>query len=314
MADTRKIFVGSSSEGQKVAKFVEKVIEEAGMVPLPWYNKFPAGDVLLEEIERLPNEVDGAVLVATPDISCERKGKRSFRAPVGNVVFEYGFLAARLTRRRVAIVMFEGAELPSDVQGVMFVRVGHGGKHDSLPEDAKEKLRRWLVRLPRLAEGIRPISRVHGYSGRWEVQNRFSHWQGIELAKNDKVYFAGTTFLVLSADGEKGSGTQSGNLYIYLENYSNKYEIANEILAAAVDEDGILKMRVQVLSREPIPGQERGKPPDAPFSGDLLGSKTFDLELKPEPHESKRLRGTHEYRVANRVYSRAEEDYRYFGL
>jgi predicted nucleotide-binding protein len=98
MADTREIFVGSSSEALKMAELVGEVIKEAGMVPVVWNTIFPAGDIFLEVIERLPTEVDGAVLLATPDVFCER-GEISFDAPVANVVFEYGYLAALFTRK-----------------------------------------------------------------------------------------------------------------------------------------------------------------------------------------------------------------------
>jgi predicted nucleotide-binding protein len=112
MADTRKIFVGSSSEAVKVAELLAKVIKQAGMEPVVWNTIFPAGDILLENIEQLPSSVDGAVLVATPDVVCERRGEpffapvaerrgEPFSAPVANVIFEYGYLAARLTRLRV---------------------------------------------------------------------------------------------------------------------------------------------------------------------------------------------------------------------
>lgn len=313
MADTRKIFVGSSSEALKVAELVGEVIKETGMVPLVWDTMFPAGDILLEAIEKLPNEVDGAVLLATPDVCCKR-GEGSFDAPVANVIFEYGYLAARLTRKRVAICKFEGATIPSDLEGMTVVLAGNyeKGAPLPLPEDVTRNLRSWLERLPPLADGIPPISRVHGYSGRWEVENRFSRWRDCELGVNDEVYFHGTTFLLLPVDGEKGSGTQTGQLYISIDNYKASYEIVNQVHRATVTGDGTLNMHVEVLSRTRI--KEEGEPPDARFREELFGSNEFDLELKRVPGESKRLHGTHEYRVANRVYQEAEEDYQYFGF
>lgn len=67
---------------------------------------FPAGQTLIERIESFPHEFDGAVLLATPDLSCARQGK-SFVAPASNVIFEYGYLSSRLTRRRVVICRFK---------------------------------------------------------------------------------------------------------------------------------------------------------------------------------------------------------------
>jgi hypothetical protein len=315
VADTRKIFVGSSSEAVKVAELVGKVIKHTGMEPVVWNTIFPAGEILLENIEQLPSSVDGAVLLATPDVVCERSGER-FSSPVANVIFEYGYLAARLTRKRVAICRFEGAEMPSDLEGMTVVAAGNyemDENGDPLPftEETTRKLRSWLGRLAPLADGIPPISRVHGYSGKWRVQNRFSRWRDIELGENDKVYFDGTAVLLIQVDGEKGSGTQTGNLYVSVDDYRAKYKIANEVLEAAVNEEGTLKMRVKVLSR--VLTKEEGKPRDPRLREELSGSE-FDLELKRAPGESRRLQGTHEYREARRVNQESEEEYHYLGF
>jgi len=316
VADTRKIFVGSSSEAVKVAELVGKVIKQAGMEPVVWNTIFPAGEILLENIEQLPSSVDGAVLVATPDVVCERRGE-PFSAPVANVIFEYGYLAARLTRERVSICRFEGAELPSDLEGMTVVSAGNYEKDENgdplpLTEDATRKLRSWLERLAPLADGIPPISRVHGYSGKWRVQNRFSRWRDIELGENDTVHFDGTAFLLISVDGEEGSGTHTGNVYVAVDDYRAEYKIANQILEAAVNEEGTLKMHVKVLSR--VLTKEEGEPRDHRLRGPLPGSGEFDLKLKRVPGESKRLHGTHEFRVALRINQKSEEDYQYLGF
>jgi hypothetical protein len=317
MANTRKIFVGSSEEAVKVAEFVGKVIKEAGMEPVVWDTIFPTGNILLENIEQLPNSVDGAVLVATPDVVCGRRGE-SFSVPVANVIFEYGYLAARLTRKRVSICRFEEAEMPSDLEGMTVVPAGKYEKDENgdplpLTEDATRKLRSWLERLAPLADGIPPISRVHGYSGKWRVQNRFSLWRDIELGENDTVYFDGTAFLLISVDGERGSGTQTGNLYVSVDDYRAEYKIANQVLEAAVNgEEGTLKMHVKVLSRELT--KEEGEPPDHRLRGELYGTGEFDLELKRVPGESKRLHGTHVHRVGLRINQKSEEDYQYLGF
>jgi hypothetical protein len=124
------------------------------------------------------------------------------------------------------------------------------------------------------------------------------------------VYFHGTTFLLLSGNGTKGSGTQTGKLYVSIDNYKAVYEIANWVYRTIVTEDGTLQMDVKVLSRTRI--EEEGQAPKESFREELFGSGEFNLELKPVPGESKRLHGKHTYKVGNRVYQEAEEDYKYF--
>ena len=313
MVDVRRIFVGSSTEALGTARLVAEVIERAGMRPVVWDTVFPAGDILLERIEELPRTVDGAVLLVTPDVACERRGER-FRAPVANVVFEYGYLAARLTRGRVAICGFEGAEIPSDLEGMTVVRAGpyrSGDAPPPLPERAVAGLGGWLERLPRLAAEVPPVSRVHGYSGTWKVQNRFSLWRGMEMGESDSVYFDGTTFLLLSPGGERGSGFQTGTLFVFAGGYEARYEMENEILMATVDREGTLRLHVGVRRRRLA--AEVGEPPDPRFRGELA-NRDFDLVLRPVPGEPRTLAGTHEYSRANRIHQKAEESYTHLGL
>jgi hypothetical protein len=151
--------------------------------------------------------------------------------------------------------------------------------------------------------------RVHEYSGVWEVETRFSRWRGYELGLNDTVYFHGKTFVVLSADGKKGAGTESGKLYVSISNYKATYEIANRVNRANATEDGTLHMYFEVLSRTLI--DEQGEPPEARFRERLFGSGEFHNELKPVPGEFKRLKGKHTYLAGNKVFQEAEGTYQF---
>src|SRR4051794_26062737 len=94
-----KIFVGSSTEAVELARKVAGVVEEAGMIPAVWdTGTFPVGSTLLERIDGLAYEFDGAVLLFTPDTRSVRGGL-TIAEPISNVMFEYGYLSARLTRQ-----------------------------------------------------------------------------------------------------------------------------------------------------------------------------------------------------------------------
>ena len=311
--NTRKIFVGSSLEGWRAAEAVGKVIRQAGMEPVLWKTIFPAGDITLEKIEQLPNLVDGAILVVTPDLTCNRMGKNEgFSAPVQNIIFEYGYLSARLSRRRVAICKFEDAEIPSDLQGMTLVLAGKYAREGrlNLPGETKKGLQRWLGELTPLAAGIVPIYQVHGYSGTWNVQNRFSLWHGIELGDKDTVSFDGKTFLHLRADGQEGYGNQIGQLKVNIGQYKAKWEVATGIIRAVVDQRGFLKMRLQVYIR--VLAEENGVPPNDRVR-EPLPSPEWDLVLEPIPGEPTKLKANHVYRVATFLYSIATEIFTYTG-
>jgi len=311
----RKIFVGSSTEALSEASFIANVIrKQPGMEAVIWNrDAFAVGTTLLETIEKLPFDFHGAVLLATPDVSCDRDGKR-FRAPVANVIFEYGYLAARLTRKRVAICRFQQAEVPSDLGGMKVVTVNeYRKKHASaLPRDAEEELSAWLRDLPAGAGRIPAISQVHGYSGTWTVESRFSLWRGIELKGEDKVFWEGKTYLALQEDGERGSGIQVGDLYIVIGQYRARFEVVNEIVSASVGNGGVLKLRVRVLRREG-PKNESGSPSHEAVK-EPLPQKEFEIVLHPVAGESKKLEGIHEFRSATTVHQRAHERWEYSGL
>lgn len=318
MSETRKVFIGSSIEAIKVAKRVSEVIaNQLGMefTPVLWNNTdaFPSGQTLLETIEDIPNEYDGVILLWTPDVSCKRKDHDPFKAPVANVIFEYGYLAARLGRTRVAICKFPKADILSDLKGMKFITFPNFEMNNPppLPENIRGELCDWLEKLPHLAAGFPPISQVHGYSGTWNVQNCFSRWRGLPVKKNDEIYFDGKTFLVLKSDGRGGSGIQIGHLYIFVGDYAATYEIVNEVLQAYVDDDGTLKLHVKVIRRQRI--DEHGEPPSGRFRAELA-NKEFDLELHRGREKSKTLKGSHEYKRAGRAYQEAEETFVYHGL
>jgi hypothetical protein len=212
------------------ANSVAAVIDEVGLQPVVWNDLFPAGDILLERIEHLPDEMAGAVLLATPDVDCVR-GDARFRAPVANVTFEYGYLVGRLTRRRVAICEFEDVQMPSDLDGITVIEAGRfeHAVHQDLAEPAKQQLRGWLSRLPQLADGVPTTRHLHGYSGTWNTQNRFELWAGNSIAGGDDVYFDGKAFLFLDPAGTHGSGVQVGTVHISLGNYRARYEVLNEV-------------------------------------------------------------------------------------
>jgi len=157
-----------------------------------------------------------------------------------------------------------------------------------------------------------PSYRVHGYSGFWDVENRFSRWRDYELGADDTVYWHGKTFLLLSADGKKGSGTQTGKLYVSIGAYKATYENLNRINRANVAKDGTLQMDMQVLSRIRI--EEEGEPREARFREALFGSGEYHLELLPVSGEFKMLMGRHTYMVANKIYQDAQEDWKYLGF
>jgi hypothetical protein len=71
----------------------------------------------LENLLRLANTYDFAILVFTPDDSTTSRGKRNL-GPRDNVLFEHGLFMGRLGPNRAFIICEEGVKMPSDFAGI----------------------------------------------------------------------------------------------------------------------------------------------------------------------------------------------------
>lgn len=106
----KEIFIGSSKEALEQATQVVAVLSEATDVkPLLWTECFKLGDITFLGIENIARRVAGAVFLATPDDDSVIREQR-VRTPRANVLFEYGYLTAMLTRGRVALCRYTNAE------------------------------------------------------------------------------------------------------------------------------------------------------------------------------------------------------------
>ena len=125
----RKVFIvhGRDNETkQEVARFVEKV----GLQSIILHEQASAGMTIIEKIERYSNEADFALILYTP---CdhgrgvhESKVAPRYRARQ-NVVFEHGYLMAKLGRENVCALVKGDVETPNDISGVVYVGLDANG-------------------------------------------------------------------------------------------------------------------------------------------------------------------------------------------
>jgi predicted nucleotide-binding protein len=119
----RKVFIvhGRDNETkQEVARFIEKV----GLQSIILHEQASAGMTIIEKIERYSNEADFALVLYTP---CDhgRGAHETKIAPKNrarqNVVFEHGYLMAKLGRENVCALVKGEIETPNDISGVVYV-------------------------------------------------------------------------------------------------------------------------------------------------------------------------------------------------
>ena len=125
---TTKVFIvhGHNEEYiEKVARFLEKLECE----PIILKEQPNSGKTIIEKFEEL-SDTDFGVVIYT---NCDRGSVNEDNATLKprarqNVIFEHGYLYARLGRNRVCALVQDGVEIPSDLSGVLYVRID---KNDS---------------------------------------------------------------------------------------------------------------------------------------------------------------------------------------
>lgn len=119
----RKVFIvhGRDNETkQEVARFIEKI----GLDSIILHEQASVGMTIIEKIERYSNEADFALVLYTP---CDHgRGVHENKiAPKNrarqNVVFEHGYLMAKLGRENVCALVKGEIETPNDISGVVYV-------------------------------------------------------------------------------------------------------------------------------------------------------------------------------------------------
>jgi Predicted nucleotide-binding protein containing TIR -like domain len=109
----------------EVATFLEDV---TGHRPTILHEQPNEGRTVIEKLEYHAARARLAVVLLTADDEGRRRGIDPL-LPRGrqNVVFELGFFAARLTRAGVVLLYESDVELPSDMSGVLYIRLDDAG-------------------------------------------------------------------------------------------------------------------------------------------------------------------------------------------
>jgi Predicted nucleotide-binding protein containing TIR-like domain len=300
----KEIFIGSSKEGLEQATQVAAVLSEAQDVkPLLWNEYFKPGEITFLGIENIASRVAGAVFLATPDDDSVIR-ERQIKTPRGNVLFEYGYLSATLTRSRVALCHYTGAELPSDFAGVTYISMGTLEPTKPLNDKARERLKSWVTELPAIHAGFSPTCQMHGYSGRWQVEVTYEVYRHIQIKDPDYAFFNGNMILQIPADGNGGVGSAYGNLQIQVGSCYAEFEASHRVIDAKVFGDGSMKIRDAIQSLQRI--KLEGEPPQRDgFEPEFRGARESGLFFHCPTDEPGVLRGHFSSDLGGNIYSKA---------
>jgi predicted nucleotide-binding protein len=112
---------------------IARTLEKAGEHPVTILHEKPEqGQTLIEKFEKHAGQAGFAVILLTWDDvggPRPREGEDHDLYPRGrqNVVFEMGFFFGALGRRYTTVLYEEGVELPSDIDGLVYIPLDDGG-------------------------------------------------------------------------------------------------------------------------------------------------------------------------------------------
>jgi predicted nucleotide-binding protein len=135
--DKRSVFIVHGRDDQaktEVARFVEKL----GFDAIILHEQASSGKTIIEKIEANTN-VGFAIVLYTPcdigGLSGDNMQKPRARQ---NVVFEHGYLIAKLARNNVCALVKGDVEIPNDISGVVYVPFdSHGAWHLQLAKEMR---------------------------------------------------------------------------------------------------------------------------------------------------------------------------------
>lgn len=119
-SDNRKVFI-VHGHNHKLLDEVELMLRRVGLEPVIVKNEANTGRTIIEKIEDL-TDVGFAIVLYTGCDEGRTKNTEELRDRARqNVIFEHGYLCAKLGRNNVVAINDDGIEIPSDLSGVLYI-------------------------------------------------------------------------------------------------------------------------------------------------------------------------------------------------
>jgi predicted nucleotide-binding protein len=124
-----KVFIahGHDSEARET---VSAFLKDIGIKPIILFEEADRGETIIEKLERCCQEADFAIVLFTPDdFGYPKEDPRQLKPRARqNVVFELGYMTARLGRRRVRMLYQPDVEIPTNFLSVLYIEMDKSGK------------------------------------------------------------------------------------------------------------------------------------------------------------------------------------------
>ena len=120
---SNKVFI-VHGRNQGIKEAVARFVEKLGLEAVILHEKPSKGRTIIEKFSDYSDVHFAIVLLTADDIGKGNDSSEDFKPRARqNVIFELGYFIGKLGRSRVCALYEEGVEIPSDYQGVIFIRL-----------------------------------------------------------------------------------------------------------------------------------------------------------------------------------------------
>lgn len=120
---SKKIFIVHGHDSSSRAE-VELLIKKIGYEPIVLFKQASGGKTIIEKFEEETESVVFAIILYTAcDYGRDKQESKEQPRARQNVVFEHGYLSAKLGRSRVCALVEPGIEVPGDLAGVVYIQL-----------------------------------------------------------------------------------------------------------------------------------------------------------------------------------------------
>jgi predicted nucleotide-binding protein len=140
----RHIFLGYSSQATETGNLLFKYLSEDLKLRVFDWHDFRTGHSIWESIEQAEHFTNCGLFLFMADDKLAVGSKREF-APRDNVVYEAGYFAGAKGRKASLIIREEDAKIPSDLGGILYLKLVNRRDISSIEKPLRDELERMLV-------------------------------------------------------------------------------------------------------------------------------------------------------------------------
>ena len=118
--DKKKVFIVHGRD-ENTKKNVTEFIKKLGFIPIILDEQASGGQTIIEKLETYSNVGFGVILYTPCDLGKKKGDEKLSPRARQNVVFEHGYLIAKLGRKNVVALVKDEIERPNDISGIIYI-------------------------------------------------------------------------------------------------------------------------------------------------------------------------------------------------